>query len=211
MASPLADPTPSHTHAAGHPQDAATGQPSTSYGANNADSDHTATSDDAKRPGGVHPGQFSHTHPKAAGRFGADGDAGPAGAAQQCTQYSTTRRADNGRETAQSMGSGHAQPASATSRPLEAGQGTQLRPSSEPYAARRRERQTRRLPSQDRSTSHSIDAVADPEATAETADPAAAPTQDPLVQIPKPAHAVTKRLSSAADPNSARCQYRTYT
>ena len=37
---------------------------------------------------------------------------------------------------------------------LEAGQDSQLRPSSEPHAAPRRERQTRRLPSQDRSRSH---------------------------------------------------------
>ena len=48
---------------------------------------------------GVHPCDFSHTHPKAAGRLGTAGDAGPASAAQQCTQCSTTHLADNGRET----------------------------------------------------------------------------------------------------------------
>ena len=58
-----------------------------------------------------------------------------------------------GRPT-QSLGPGHTQLASTTTRLLEAGQDTQLRPSSEPQAAPRRERQTRRLPSQDRSRSH---------------------------------------------------------
>ena len=97
----------SHPHVAGHPQDAATGQPSTSYDANNAaDSGHTVTGNDAKRPSGVHPGQFSYTHPKAAGRFGTAGDAGPANTAQQCTQHSTTRRADNGKGTCTEHGIG---------------------------------------------------------------------------------------------------------
>ena len=134
----------SHPHVAGHPQDAATGQPSTNY---DADSGHTATSNDAQRPGGVHPGQFSHTHPKAAGRFGTAGDTGPASAAQQCTQHSTTRRADNGRRTCTEHGLG-------PYRPLEAGQDTQLRPQSKPHAAPHSKRQTRRLASQDRSRSH---------------------------------------------------------
>ena len=137
------------------PMIAATGQPSTSYDANNAaDSGHTATSNDAKRPGGVHPGQFSHTHPKAAGRFGTAGDAGPASAAQQCAQYSTTRRADNGRETCAEHGIGPHAARQHYIPPFEGRTRHQLRPSSEPHAAPRRERQTRRLPSQDCSRSH---------------------------------------------------------
>ena len=55
----------SHPNVAGHPQDAATGQPSTCYDANDAaDSDHTTTGNAAKRPSGAHPGQFSFTHPR---------------------------------------------------------------------------------------------------------------------------------------------------
>ena len=65
-----------------------------------------------KRADGVYPNQFSRTHPKAAGRFGAAGDARPASAAQQCTQCSTTRLADNGRETCAKPGIGpHSPPA----------------------------------------------------------------------------------------------------
>ena len=54
---------------------------------------------------------------------------------------------------AQNTGLGHTKPTSTTSRPLEAGQDAQLRLRSEPHAAPRRERQTRRLPSKDRSRS----------------------------------------------------------
>ena len=91
---------------------------------------------------------------------------------------------------AQSMGSGHTQPASTTSRLLEAGQDTQLRPSSEPHAAPRRERPTRRLPSQHRSRSHT-----QPQRRRRRRPPItqpwstqgpSAPTQDPPVHIPKP-------------------------
>ena len=90
---------------------------------------------------------------------------------------------------AHNTGSGQTQPASTTTRLLEAGQDTQLRPSSEPHAAPRRERQTRRLPSQDRSrshTSHSIDAAADPEAIAVTAGHAARAHAEPIDTDPGP-------------------------
>ena len=56
---------------------------------------------------------------------------------------------------APSTGGGHTQPTSTTPRPLGTGQEAQLRLPSEPHAAPRRERQTRRLPSKDRSRSRS--------------------------------------------------------
>ena len=178
LASPLADPTSnaraSHPHVAGHPQDAATGQPSTSYDANNAaDSGHTATGNDAKRPRRSTPRPIFLHSPQGRGRFGRAGDAGPASTAQQCTQRSTTRRADNGRAPAQSMGSGHTQPASTTSRPLEAGQDTQLRP---PSRSRTRPQHRRH----GRSRSHRRDRRSRSHLRIGT-DPG------PLVQIPKPA------------------------
>ena len=56
---------------------------------------------------------------------------------------------------APSTGMGHTQPTSTTPRPLGTGQEAQLRFRSEPHTAPRRERQTRRLPSKDRSRSRS--------------------------------------------------------
>ena len=88
----------SHPNVAGHPQDAATDQSSARHDANDAaDSDHTTTGNSAKRPNGVHPGQFPVTHLEAAGRFGTAGDAGPASTAQQRTQYPAARPSDSGR------------------------------------------------------------------------------------------------------------------
>ena len=90
----------SHSNVAGHPQDAATSQPSAHYDANHtADFDRAATGNVTKRPGGVHPGQFSLTHAKTAGRFGSAGDAGPASTAQQCTQHPAAWPSDRGRGT----------------------------------------------------------------------------------------------------------------
>ena len=96
---------------------------------------------------------------------------------------------------AQSLGSGHTQPGSTTTRLLEAGQDTQLRPSSEPHAAPRRERQTRRLPSQDRSRSHTTASMLSPIQKPPPGPPVtqpwstqgpSTPTQNLQVQIPKP-------------------------
>ena len=155
MASPLADPTPSALHIPTLQTIRRIGQSSTSYGANNAaTSNYTATSDDANRPGGVHPGQFSHTHPKAAGRLGTAGDAGPASAAQQCAQYSTTRRADNGQGDLRRAWD---RPHAARQHYLPPFGGRTRRTTPTFVGATRstkKERQTRRLPSQDRSRSH---------------------------------------------------------
>ena len=79
----------SHPNVAGPSQDAATGQPSTRYDADAADSDHTTTGNVAKRPSGVHPGQFSFTHSKAAGAV----------LAQQRTQHPAAWPSDRGRGT----------------------------------------------------------------------------------------------------------------
>ena len=70
------------------------------------------------------------------------------------TQCSAAKPADNGRETCAKHGTGQAQPAGTATRLPKPGQDAQLRPSSEPHAAPRRERQMRSLPSQDRSRSH---------------------------------------------------------
>ena len=108
---------------------------------------------------------------------------------------------------AQSMGSGHTQPASTTTRLLGAGQDTQLRPSSEPHAAPRRERQTRRLPSQDRSRSHTR-----PQHRRHCRSRSHRRDRRSRSHGARKAHrhtVVTRRLSYAADPNLASCQYRT--
>ena len=119
----------------------------------------------------------------------------------------------------QNTAPGQTQPASTTTRLLEAGQDTQLRPSSEPHAAPRRERQTRRLPSQDRSRSHTRPQHRrrrHPEATVVTADHAAMVHAEPIDTDPGPpgpdpqaVTAVTGPLCYAADPNLASCQCRT--
>ncbi|CAE7569870.1 unnamed protein product, partial [Symbiodinium pilosum] len=100
LASPLADPAPTALHIPTlqpiHTMQQQT-SPATRHDANDAaDSDHTTTGNSAKRPNGVHPGQFPVTHPEAAGRFGTAGDAGPASTAQQRAQYPASRPSDSG-------------------------------------------------------------------------------------------------------------------
>ena len=193
----------SHPHVAGHPQDAATGQPSTSYDANNAaDSGHTATGNHAKRPGGVHPGQFSYTHPKAAGRFGTAGNAGPANAAQQCAQHSTTRRADHGKGTCAEHGIG---PYTARQRHIH--NSDLNRSHTQRHEGRDRRAVCRLRIAAGAAHGHSIDAIADAEATAETADPAATERAEPIGADPGPlgpdpqaGPAVTKRFPAQQIP-----------
>ena len=108
MASPLADPAPNALHlptlqAIHRMQQQASPAPAlVPTMCQLPTTQPTATT----RSDGVYPNQFSRTHPKAAGRFGTAGDAGPASAAQQGTQCSTTQLADNGRETCTKPGIG---------------------------------------------------------------------------------------------------------
>ena len=88
----------------------------------------------------------------------------------------------------QNTAPGQAQPASTTARLLEAGQDTQLRPSSEPHAAQRRDRRAVCHPRTAAAATpgHSIDAAADPEATVVTASHAAMVHAEPIDTDPGP-------------------------
>ena len=185
----------SHSDVAGHPQHAAAEQSSTRHDANVAADPGRATAGTfAKGPSGVHPSQLPGTHLEAAGRFGTAGDAGSASTAQQHTQHPAARHSDSGEWSSSEHGTG---PHTAHQHRLTTFGGSTAGTDVDQSHTQHHKGEDRRAVCPPRNAAgavhgHSIDATADPEATAKIDDPTATeraePTgidQDSSVQIPK--------------------------